>query len=432
MNVLDIPKYLIYMPKKDLKAYGVGEEGTVGDQIYRCLRKYQWPIPRSSSEYYYFDEAWYVCVVVLHHWDPVTFLKEWKEKETPRFPILRFIKMHSLPNRILGMVYAYLNCITIDGLEGEHGTLAIEKRIEVAKEYISKVIRKASVFCIKQIYFLPTLRSFLKLKIEGSIPSSAFVFTKPEEIVYAAVNWYKMTNHYDRREVFSLVTFIANNHEERMMLLDKVILGAKRDRTGQWIGDDVLEDLDKLRSELATHPAYHDEETQRKIAMLDKDAEFVDFRKELEPAEEVEQPGQEKSWPHLPQSRDEKFGRELYRFLINANKEHKYQYIPSDTREDCWLYVMGFSEIPPRKFKRVQWKCNKQIFRLMIKALYDPQLKAKRLTISELELPIYSCFLDMRGLPFKYGNNEKRHESDEQDKLKEFLSDHLPGLPEDL
>lgn len=376
MNVLDIPKYLIYMPRKDLKKFGIGDEGTVGDQIYQCLRRVL-TTPQSSSESYFFDEAWYVCTIVLHHWDPVTFLKEWREKETPPLPVLRILKMYSFTNIILGIVHAYLCSISLEGVTDKNLTYLLQKKITMAKEYIGNIIRKSDPFCIKMnLHLYNSSRPFLKLKIEGTIPPSAFDFTKPtDEIVYAAINWYKLTNHYDRAEVYFLITFIANNHEERMMLLDKVILGANRDRADQRIDDAVIENLKNLRTELSTHRAYYDEKERRKVLMMEKDAEIIGNKIESSLTQGQKPTSDSPSIPHMPlNGRSEAYGRELCRLLVLEG------FLAADTDMDSWLYVMGFPVSQPKTIKPIEWLKNQQLARIMFKTVAGDMMKTTRIS----------------------------------------------------
>lgn len=415
MDILKIPPRLIFKEREHLEDFGIGTEGTVGDQIYKCLKKRQW-IPWANllidDDLRLFNEANYLCAVIFRLEKPEGFLEEWRTR--PVYNSFLLIPDKSTKNTVLGMVYAYLECLN-PVLEGYKTLISAN----YAKAFIAYILRKCHWLGLPRLFGYADPIRFLSLEVKGEIQASEIDFRKPSDHEYNLIDWMKLTDGYKPDEVFQMISFLGRRFEDRLGFIDIIINSAERDLIKFKVSQDTLKQLSDMKEKISKELVYKDEDT-----ILDSYRAIIEGRaSSLEPetSEQNEQKTakepepEDESIPHFPLIGNRKKGSELYEDLIVKG------FINRDTKKDCWLYVMGFSTEKPEEFKPIDWLVSKELARSLIEKVYDGVRKEGIVTLARLEELVKICFI-RRGQPLKL-NSRKPYTSDMSDKLDKILKD---------
>ena len=90
--------------------------------------------------------------------------------------------------------------------------------------------------------------------------------------------------------------------------------------------------------------------------------------------------------PHFPLAEDREQGMRVYQALINGG------FIASDTCEQSWLYVMGYSAVQPSQVRPVEWLKNVQLAREMLETRHAALIESGQLKKSDMErLAVKNC-----------------------------------------
>ena len=435
MNVLDIPEELIL----DWEYRGIrilnSTESDLAVESYFRLTAFNMLFWKPVLLETMIHAAHYLITVLLKANNPDMVLSDWRKKRYNGVPSLRALGYFNRIATIM-MVSDLLKFIDTDGLDYQVKKKILDLRNTTAIELFAPAYILLYAFEIPVkvcLFFINIYRG--KTKSKRKIPVSSFNMRELTDKHLAATDWRGLTNNYRREEIFTLISFLSKDYNHMMKLMDIVILAARRDLFEFDLSEEVFQSLRDMKKRLSIHPSYRDETERQKILQLKESSDFLDDEQtaiENQQPTESELQQEEDYIPHLPQSRDEETIRRLYRFLVNADNQYQYQYIAPDTREDNWLYVMGFTDNTPRKFKPIKWLQNKQIFWVMLKSLMKNRLDANSITRNDLKQIVVSCFIDKKGLPLRLLNNDSRVSSNELDALKEFLSDLMPDTQESL
>ena len=90
--------------------------------------------------------------------------------------------------------------------------------------------------------------------------------------------------------------------------------------------------------------------------------------------------------PHFPLTEDREQGMRVYQALINGG------FIASDTCEQSWLYVMGYSAVQPSQVRPVEWLKNVQLAREMLETRHAALIESGQLKKSDMERLATQCF----------------------------------------
>jgi hypothetical protein len=83
---------------------------------------------------------------------------------------------------------------------------------------------------------------------------------------------------------------------------------------------------------------------------------------------------------------DRELGMRVYQALINGG------FIASDTCEQSWLYVMGYSAVQPSQVRPVEWLKNVQLAREMLETRHAALIESGQLKKSDMERLAAQCF----------------------------------------
>ena len=98
--------------------------------------------------------------------------------------------------------------------------------------------------------------------------------------------------------------------------------------------------------------------------------------------------------PHFPLAEDVAQGMRVYQALISGG------FIASDTCEQSWLYVMGYSAVQPSEVRMVEWCKNVQLAREMLELRHAPLIESGQMSKSDMERLAAQCFVH-KGKPLK-------------------------------
>lgn len=116
---------------------------------------------------------------------------------------------------------------------------------------------------------------------------------------------------------------------------------------------------------------------------------------------------------HFPLNKSEDEGRQWYDFLISKG------FIPDDTEQACWLYMMGFSSTLPEVVKPIPWLKTVETAQLMIRKVHGNLLATKQLTVARMTELASLCFTK-QGKPLRLSKPRKENSQD-ADKIENFL-----------
>ena len=415
MDILKLPSWIIYKERKDLRDFGIGTEGTVGDQIYKCLKKRQW-MPWNKllliDDLRLFNEAYYLCTVIIRRENPIDFLVEWEKKRD--FDCLTFLGKMSTCNTILGMVYVYLGCL-LPTIEDKYQKYPAK----ITREFISRFLQKCHQFALLRLFGYADPIRFLSLKVKGKIQASEFDMRKPNNPIYKKMDWGEQSYGYNPGEIYKLISFFGRNHEERLGFLNVIIKSAEKERLHFNISQETLSQLYEMKEKISNDLVYKNEVTimDRYRNVLEECESNLEewMSKQIKKEDAKEPKPEDESIPHFPLIKEKEKGVELYENLIVESFIHR------DTKRDCWLYVMGFTTEKPAEFKPIDWLVSKELARSLIEKLYVNLRKEGIVTLSELEELVKTCFIH-KGKQLKL-NSRKPYTSYKASLLDDILKD---------
>ena len=387
MDILKLPAWIIYKERKDLKDFGIGTDGTVGDQIYKCLKKRHW-IPWANllftNDLGLFNEAYYLCAVIIRREDPIEFLVEWMTKRD--FDCLTFYGKMSTCNNILGMVYVYLGCL-LPAIEDYYQKYPAQS----ARRYIASILQKYHEPGLRELFGYADPIRFLSLEVKGEIQASEFDLRKPNDPEYRRMDWGEQTDGYNTGEIYNLIFFLGQNHEERLLFLDVIIKSAEKESIHFKVNQETLSQLYEMKEKMTNEQVYQNEFTvmdHYRNILEEVEANLEEWTSEQNEQKTAKEPEPEdESIPHFPLIGNRKKGSELYEDLIVKGFIHR------DTKKDCWLYVMGFSTEKPKEFKPINWLASKELARYLIEKVYDGVKNEGIVTMKRLEELVEACFI---------------------------------------
>ncbi len=117
--------------------------------------------------------------------------------------------------------------------------------------------------------------------------------------------------------------------------------------------------------------------------------------------------------PHFPLNENVEQGMRVYQALKDKG------FIASDTCEQSWLYVMGYSAIQPTEVRTVEWLKNVQLAREMLEIRHATMIENGLLKKCEMERLASLCFV-RGGEPLKLAKPKSLLSSD-SDELKSIF-----------
>lgn len=120
-----------------------------------------------------------------------------------------------------------------------------------------------------------------------------------------------------------------------------------------------------------------------------------------------------KTAPHFPLNKSEDEGRQWYNHLKGNG------FIPEDTEQACWLYVMGFSTKMPDEPKPVVWLKTVETARMMMRKVCDNLISTNQMSVAGMYTLASQCFCK-DGKPLKLAK-PKKEISPDADLIENFL-----------
>ena len=192
-----IPRELIYEDRKDLKEFGVYDDSSLNHLIYE-----EWllNLPElnpfkpglSQRRLKVFNDAYYICTLVLMHPTNEDFVSYAKER-------------CSIPSVVFPMVYFLISKV---------------KDMNVTNSRLLKDIKTG----LKSEGWEDNLNSLIKIttNYSGSILSIEFAQRKLTSELLSNIKWYKTTGGYEKDDILKIVRYISQSEEDWIMLLDAI------------------------------------------------------------------------------------------------------------------------------------------------------------------------------------------------------------------
>lgn len=376
MDILKIPPQIIYKARGRSEDFGIGTEGTVGDQIYKCLKlppRIPWAFIPSYMDLGMFNEAHYLCAVLLRL--PIfinSFLEDWSNSSDFDSHFVTDPDQ-SVKNTILGIVYVYLGCIERT-LEDDDCSRFVVSRTRLLITFILDKYHKSR---LRRLFGYADPIRFLSLEVTGELDMSDFELRDAKDPEYDSYDWGKLTSNYNPSEVFELISLLGRRFEDRLTLMDKIITCAKGELISFRVSQATVDQLSLMKEKMSNELVYKDENTILEAfrAIKERRASSLDAEDSQEASRETAIADKDNSQVNhhvigfpLSLVKGKDYGVELFERLVHKG------FIANDADVASWLYAMGFTADEPEEFKPIEWLKNVQLAAEMIRGALDDRI----------------------------------------------------------
>ena len=372
MDILKIPPRLIFKEREHLEDFGIGTNGTVGDQIFKCLKKRHW-IPWANllpdEDLGLFNEAYYLCAILIRIKNSLDFLRQWRaQRDLDSFSLY---DDKSTKNTVLGLVYVYLGCLMRVVDSKKYGN-----NLYFARVNISSFLEEDHWFGLPRLFGYADPIRFLSLEVTGEIHASEIDLRKPDDPECNYIDWGKLTDGYKPDEVFQMISFLGLCYEDRLRFMDIIIKSAEIDCIHFKVNQDTLNQLSDMKEKISNELVYKDEDTfwDRYRAIIEGRA--LDSEDSQDISRDAAATGKDSSQGNhhvigfpLSLVKGKDYGVELFEKLVHKG------FIANDADVASWLYAMGFTADEPEVFKPIEWLKNVQLAAEMIRGALDDRIK---------------------------------------------------------
>lgn len=211
MDITTLPRNLIYRDRYSINEFGIYDSKNINKAISDVMLELPCIKYTSESEQYalmVFNNAYYICTMVLMEKDPRWRLNRYKELVTDR--------NRDITSLTLAIIGIYLSSKNI----------TLNEHQKMMKDNLLKDIYKTESWY--------TIYTLLSEKIEGTIQPFSYEFTPRliderlfDEIKIIYSDWAQTTNYFNKQKIIDLIDNVGKTKEEKIALLEEINRKAK-------------------------------------------------------------------------------------------------------------------------------------------------------------------------------------------------------------